>query len=334
MPNRLMRSLICPAISLMLLACAGPSSPAETEIAKATSFETPLSNQVEVHEESTNQDDGHEGEEHTHLDPAQATAEMGVALVPSELVVGMNRFAVGLFGADGQAVNDANVHFHYYDLRNPNEPLFESHAEATLRQTRDGLTTIFTQDREFAHVGAWGVEVQASFPDGTASMKRIGFQVLADSPSPIPGESAPSVATGVSSDVNGDLSQLSSALTPNPAFYRESLADAMTNGKPTVLLFATPAFCQTRFCGPSYEIANELQQKYGDQVNFVHVEIYTGLPDPSRNNWEVAPAMTAFGLSTEPWLFLIDRKGIVVYRVEGLFTVDEIEQYLPSLVSS
>jgi hypothetical protein len=108
----------------------------------------------------------------------------------------------------------------------------------------------------------------------------------------------------------------------------------MRNGKPTVLLFATPAFCQTRFCGPAYEMTSELQQRYGDQINFVHVEIYTGLPNPAANNWEVAPAMTAFGLSTEPWLFLIDRNGVVFYRVEGLFTTDEIEQYIPALLDS
>jgi hypothetical protein len=259
---------------------------------------------------------------------------MGVALVPSELVVGLNRFAIGLFGPDGQAVNDAVVHFHYYDLTNASAPVLESHAEAKKLQTPDGLTTIFAQDREFTRAGDWGVEVQASFPDGSASIKRIGFTVLADSLSPIPGEAAPTVETAVSSDAGGDLTKLTSALTPNPAFYEQSLATAMSNGKPTVLLFATPAFCQTRFCGPAYEITSELQAKYGDQANFVHVEIYTGLPDPSANNWELAPAMTAFGLSTEPWIFLLDRNGVVVYRVEGLFTVDEVEQYLPALLES
>jgi hypothetical protein len=248
--------------------------------------------------------------------------------------VGLNRFAVGLFDADGQAVNDAVVHFHYYDLTNPNAPMLESHAEATLLRTPDGLTTVFAQDREFARAGDWGVEIQAEFPDGHASIKRIGFHVLEDSASPIPGETAPTVETAVSSDVDNDLTKLTSALTPNPAFYEQSLADAMTNGKPTVLLFATPAFCQTRFCGPAYEITSELQAKYGDQVNFVHVEIYTGLPDPSVNNWELAPAMTAFGLSTEPWIFLLDRNGVVVYRVEGLFTADEVEQHLPTLLES
>lgn len=334
MSDRLIHFLICISVSLTLLACAKTSSPAAPGNAKAASFEPSISNQVEVHEEPTHQGDRHADDEHMHLDPALATAEMGVALVPSELVVGMNRFAVGLFDAQGQAVNDADVHFHYYDLSNPKAPVLESHAKATRRQTADGLTTIFTQDREFAHAGEWGVEVQASFPDGSSSIKRIGFHVLADSPSPVPNERAPSIDTPISSDVNGDLGKLTSALTPNPAFYQLSLADAVTNGKPTVLLFATPAFCQTRFCGPSYELVSQLQHKYSDQFNFVHVEIYTGLPDPSVSDWELAPAMMAFGLSTEPWLFLLDRDGIVVYRVEGLFTLDEVEQHLLRLVGS
>jgi hypothetical protein len=327
------------SLCLLFVACGGSAAPAEAEAdVSANVFETPISNQIERHEEKAHEgehDETHEAaHEHTHLDPAQATAEMGVALVPSELVVGLNRFAVGLFTGDGQVVHEAEVHFHYYDLTDPNSPLLESHAEASERQTPDGLTTIFTQDREFARAGEWGVEIQATFADGTAAIKRIGLHVLPESASPVPGEAAPKVETAVSGDVGNDLSKLSSSLTPNPAFYEQSLADAMSNGKPTVLLFATPAFCQTRFCGPAYEITSELQRKYADQVNFIHVEIYSGLPDPSANNWEIAPAMTAFGLTTEPWLFILDRKGVVVYRVEGLFTVDEVEHYLPALLAS
>jgi hypothetical protein len=144
----------------------------------------------------------------------------------------------------------------------------------------------------------------------------------------------PSVKTEVGTDVGNDLTKLTSALTPNPAFYQMTLAEAMTNGKPTLLLFATPAFCQTRFCGPAYDVTSELQKEYGDQINFIHVEIYTGLPDPSATNWQLAPAMTAFGLSSEPWLFVLDRKGVVIYRVEGLFTAEEIEEYIPKALES
>src|SRR5690349_12707841 len=111
MVNRLSRFLICLGICVTLTACGGDTAPTET----ATDFATPISNQTERHEETEHveaeaghdeaghdeaghDEAGHDeaGHDHSHLDPALATAEMGVALVPSELVVGANRFAVGL----------------------------------------------------------------------------------------------------------------------------------------------------------------------------------------------------------------------------------------------
>jgi hypothetical protein len=77
-----------------------------------------------------------------------------------------------------------------------------------------------------------------------------------------------------------------------------------------------------------------LQKRYGTAVNFVHVEVYDGLPNPAANNRHIDPAMTAFGLTTEPWAFLIDQSGTIVYRVEGLCTLDEIERQLKPLLGS
>jgi hypothetical protein len=219
-------------------------------------------------------------------------------------------------------------------LTDPAAPVLETEAEATPLHTPDGLTTIFTHEREFNKAGEWGVEVQASFPDGTTAAKRIGFEVLAASPTLKPGQVAPAPVTLTAAEVNNDLSQLTSAPTPNPAFYELSLAQALASGKPTVLLFATPAFCQTRFCGPAYEQTSELQSRYGDSFNFIHVEVYTGLPNPAANNWEIAPAMLAFGLTTEPWLYLIDAEGKVVYRVEGVFTTEEVERHLQAIAGA
>ena len=42
-------------------------------------------------------------------------------------------------------------------------------------------------------------------------------------------------------------------------------------------------------------------------------------------------AMRAFGVNTEPWIFVIDAKGMIVYRVEGIVTPDEIEKRLKPL---
>jgi hypothetical protein len=280
------------------------------------------------------QETGHQGHAHEHVPVSEATAAMEVSLVASEVVVGPNRFAVGLFDGQRGVIQEATVHFHYYDLSDPASPKLEVEADATPLHTPDGLTTIFIHEREFDRAGEWGVEVQATFPDGTAAIKRVGFEVLAESPTLKLGQIAPAPVTQTAAEVDNDLSQLSSAPDPNPAFYEVSLAQALASGKPTLLLFATPAFCHTRFCGPAYEQVSELQSRYSDTINFIHVEVYTGLPNPAANNWEIAPAMQAFGLTTEPWLYLIDAKGQVVYRVEGIFTTAEINRQLQALLGA
>jgi hypothetical protein len=309
------------ALPLLLAACR-----AEPAALTPSGFEAPLPNQVEAHTEIA-------GQPHQHLDPAQATVEMQVVIVPSELVVGPNRFAVGLLQPDGRMILDAQVHFHYYDLSNPNGPRLESESDAARVQTPDGATVIFTHERSFERAGRWGVEIQARFPDGTAAIQRVQFEVLSDSSALLPGEKAPPVDTLTFAGVNDEPDRLTSAHPPNPAFYQVSLAESLKSGRPTVLLFSTPAFCQTRLCGPVYEILSEVEKKHGASASFIHVEVYTGLPDPTVNNWQVAPAMSAFGLQTEPWLYLIDGEGTVHYRVEGLFSAAEVERQLTNLLA-
>lgn len=312
-----------PSLILTCLLLAACSSGALSE--PDATFGEPISNRTELHE-----DDEHD-HEHVHVDAEDATEPLEVVLVTSELIVGPNRFAVGLFDGDRQVVHDADVHFHYFDLSDPSAPALESEADAHALQTPDGATTIFTHEREFARAGDWGVEVQARFPGGTAALKRIGFEVVAESPTIRPGQTAPAFDTPTAAEADGDLSTITSAFEVNPAFYEQSLADALSSGRPTVLLFATPDFCQTRFCGPAYEQLDDMHARYGQDINFIHVEVYTGLPDPSTNNWEVAPSMTAFGLTTEPWLYLIDATGTVTHRLEGIFTTAELEPHLQAL---
>jgi hypothetical protein len=269
---------------------------------------------------------------HTHVEPTQVNLELQVSLVASELVVGPNRFAVGLQDATGKLLHNAAVHFHYFDLSKPDAPALESEADATRITTPDGFTTIYTHEREFKRAGNWGVEVQARFPDGKAAIKRIAFTVLADSPTLKVGKKAPSLKTPTAADVKNDYKLLTSATMPTPAFYQLSLDQALTNGKPTIALLATPAFCQTRFCGPAYEIVTQVQKRYADRANFIHVEVFQGLPNPATTNFKLAPIMDAFGLRTEPWVFVIDGNGIVFARLEGVFTLAEVERQVRAVL--
>lgn len=271
---------------------------------------------------------GEASAEHAHLDPAEVTTKVEAALVPSELVVGPNRFAVGLFDDQGNLIQDARVHFHYYDLSDPENAVLESEVTAQLIQDSEGYTTIFTHNRDFEIAGQWGVEIDVYLPDGNTAKQRIGFQVESETSSLGPGEKVPILNTLTLDDVDQDLSRLTSSTSPNPALHEISLAQALANGTPTILLFATPAFCQTRFCGPAYEIVGEVYETHGDRLNFVYVEVFDGLPDPSAINFQASLAFTAFGLESEPWLFLIDEDGTIIYRLEGLFTADEVRRQL------
>lgn len=310
------------------VACAGRARPEET------AFGVAQSNQVAVHEHAAHDHAAPEHGEHSHDehapgDETAVTAGLQVVLVPSELAVGQNRMAVGLLDADNGMIHEARVHFHYFDLSDPDAPQLEQEADAYPVHAPDGLTTIFAQDRTFDRAGEWGLQVTAQLANGKMAVQRIRFNVSADSRSLLPGEAAPRLQTPTLAGVDGDFSRITSAWEPNPAFYQLSLDEALRNGKPTVLLLATPAFCRTRFCGPAYETAGALAAARGDAVNFIHVEVYTGLPDPSQNDWELAPIMAAFGLETEPWLYVMDAAGQVIYRAEGMFTAADILAVLP-----
>lgn len=319
MHRSLKNTLIILVFGLLLAACSSSAS-----LTPQAEFGQPLSNRTDdVHQE---------GEVHRHINPEDATAQIQLVLVPSELIVGPNRFAVGIFDQGGDLVHDADVHLHFYDLTDSSNPGFESEADAHPIRTPDEQVTIFAYEREFLQGGLWGVEVEVNFRDGSQAINGIRFSVASDPASLGPGEKVPRIHTPTSSDVNQDLGLLSSAETPNPAFYQLSLEEAITSGKPTLLLFATPAFCQTRFCGPSYDIFTELEQRYRGEINFIHVEVFTGLPTPEANNWAVAPSMEQFGLESEPWIYLIGKDGTVLYRVEGLFSMDEIDDHIQQFI--
>jgi hypothetical protein len=130
---------------------------------------------------------------------------------------------------------------------------------------------------------------------------------------PRPGQRAPVIHTPTAQDVGGDLSKITTRIPPD----RQNKVDyaAALGRKPIVLLFATPRFCQSRVCGPVVDVAEQAKHEYGDEADFIHMEIYNH-NDPGMR---VRPQVRAFHLPTEPWLFTIDRRGVVRAAVEGPF---------------
>jgi hypothetical protein len=150
------------------------------------------------------------------------------------------------------------------------------------------------------------------------------FVVVDDPILPDVGDPAPPSITRTSADF--DLDQISTDPNPDPEFYRLSLDEALGSGRPTVVVFATPAFCQTQTCGPMLDLAKEAKPGHPDH-NYVHVEIYEDLNGEVDELVPVA-AVTEWRLPSEPWLFVVDADGVVMARFEGVVSPEELEEAL------
>ena len=98
--------------------------------------------------------------------------------------------------------------------------------------------------------------------------------------------------------------------------------------KPVVITFATPAFCESRVCGPTVEVIDGVRTDY-DDVTFIHCEIF------SDAGQTVGDPVTAWELPTEPWMFVIDADGTIVRRADGplLVIADEVRALIDDVTA-
>ncbi|HEX2420677.1 MAG TPA: thioredoxin family protein [Acidimicrobiia bacterium] len=177
----------------------------------------------------------------------------------------------------------------------------------------------------FDQDGTWWVKLR---PQGMTESMQASFVVGNDDPMPGVGEPAVSIETRTTAD--HPLDEISSDPDPDPSFYELSLDEALTNGQPTVVVFASPAFCTSQTCGPMLDQVEAVASEHPG-VNYLHVEIYENLDAASPADLQVSEAVTAWGLPSEPWVFVIDRDGRVSSRFEGALRNGEIEEALAAV---
>ena len=145
-------------------------------------------------------------------------------------------------------------------------------------------------------------------------------QVTEDDPVPAVGERAPRIDTPTVESVGGDAKKIDTRVPPG-TMHEDNLAEVVGK-RPVLLLFATPALCQSRVCGPVVDIAEQTKATHKGDTAFIHMEIY------NENELEKGfrPQVAAYKLPTEPWAFAIDRNGKVAARIEGAYSGHELEE--------
>lgn len=257
-------------------------------------------------------------------------------LATSLYTPGENRLAFGVLDADNAFVYGRTA---VYVARRPDGPAsgpFVAPADSlevrtafrsqTSNSTAGELKAIYHADVDLPTPGRWFV-LTATRVGNELYGASADLRVVPRSDVPAIGDAAPSVDTPTLASAGNDVSKIDTR-TPPTTMHDVNLRDALGR-RPVALLFATPALCQSRVCGPVADIGEQLKAAYGDRVDFIHNEIYVG-NDPERG---LRPQLGAFGLTTEPWLFTIDADGRVAARLEGAFGVEEYRAAIESAIA-
>jgi hypothetical protein len=250
--------------------------------------------------------------------PLVKAADLEAVLVATEISVGKQRVAVGILQRNSP-ITDAEVHLRAY-RGSPGDP-HSVEADAPFRG--EGLLGqgVYVAHLNFVAAGPWTLEVSARSRSGASATKLIPVSVVMRPSVPWVGDRAPASRNPTKRDV-ADIAEIDSGVPPND-MHDLSIADAIAQRRPALVVFATPAFCTSAICGPEVSAVQALQPAFRDRLAFIHVEIYTDYrPDPSRRR--LTATVLEWRLRSEPWVFLIDREGIIRAAFEGPAATDEL----------
>ena len=211
----------------------------------------------------------------------------GPVLAPSvsQFEPGQNRFGFGLFDRDRTQIADAPVALYFAragggKARGPVVAGYESLAVKSQFQSRsvssdpDAAMSLYVAPAEFEKAGRYEVLGVARLDGRLVAAGSVSGPLTVTKGGPVPdiGEPAPLIDTPTKADVGGDIEKIDTRQPPSS--MHDVNFSAVRGRRPTILLFATPALCQSRVCGPVVDIAEQVKARRGDDAAFIHQEIF------------------------------------------------------------
>ena len=264
-------------------------------------------------------------------------------LANATLGAGANRLSFTIQDARGQIRGDLDVRVGIYDIAidpdvavseqfaqfisyEAETPLPASHRHAGASpsdQARYVGAGVYVVPAFFPRPGTWGLEFAIQPSDGSGAEAPVLFRmaVRERGEAPAPGDAAVSVRSRTLAD-EPDLGRLTSDPRPEPGLYQVSIDEALAKARPLVLIFATPAFCHSRTCGPSVDVVKAVWRAQAGAIDAIHVEVFANPEEPE--SLREAAAFRAWDLPSEPWIFVVDGAGTIFSAYEGTVTEREL----------
>jgi hypothetical protein len=264
-------------------------------------------------------------------------AKLVVAPAVSVVDVGVNRLAFGVFDLGGEQVDDADIALYFASgLDAPAQGPFPARVESlktpaafrakTTSEDPGAATSVYVVPRLEVEKRGELAMLAVVRRDGKLAATRLPSIVVGRFEDiPDVGEVAPRIHTPTADEVR-DIGEIETRIPPD-SMHDVDFADALGK-KPILLVFATPQLCQTRVCGPTVDIQEEVKSRIGDEAAFIHMEVYKDNEIPKG----LRPQLRAFHLRTEPWAFVVDATGHITARFEGAFGAEELTQAVEAAI--
>jgi hypothetical protein len=265
------------------------------------------------------------------------------------------RFLVGLGTEDGLYVSGGSVDLRFFFLGEqkaegspkaageatatflplPGEEIGAAPPNPVAAPASRGRGVYEVDEFRFDRPGLWEVEATAVFGGGDRRTGRGAFEVLPEPLVPIPGEVAPRTENLTTSSKGAPPGAIDSRAAaggpiPDPELHRVTIAEAIEAGHPALVVFATPVYCVSKFCGPVTDMVAGLAAEYSDRADFIHVEIWRDFQNQVVNA-AAAEWLLRHGDLQEPWVFLIGADGRIAARWDNVADKEEIESLLDRL---
>jgi hypothetical protein len=265
-----------------------------------------------------------DGGESAGAEIPEGEASLAPTIATFEFLTGAShKVPFGLRTLDNVEVRDADVTVF---LRTQEGEVIGGPFETTYSEATGTGLGLYVTEIGFDEAGTYELVAVEGDRYGTAAVPVVTPE---QSKAPVPGQTAVVVATPTETDDLG----YDSICTQDPpcGMHEVSLETALADGKPVMLIFATPEFCQTVVCGPAVGTVDKVRQDgdWGDTV-WIHTEIYSHY---DANNPELGKPVKEWNLPTEPWLFSINSDGEIVDRLDGPMLPDMVQDLATGLTA-
>lgn len=285
---------------------------------------------------------------------AASESELVVQVASYDLATGdPSRVIVGLLTPDNELITGGEVELEFFRLDEnsgeavagptttgeflpvPGKEPASPADQPTPGSPSDGVG-VYQGTVTFDEPGQWSVRVTADLAGTGTVSSSSGFEVNAEHQVPAVGDPAiavvnPTIGADIPVEAIDSRAGTGEGEIPDPELHQQTITAMLEEGRPMLIVFSTPVYCVSQFCGPVTDEVAELATGYSDRAAFIHVEVWgdyeQSLGNQAAREWLLEPN----GDFQEPWIFLVDADGTIVGRWDNVPDRAQIETMLQEL---